>query len=130
MEAYDDSSPGIAGGVIGAKLDRLAELVNRQPAERQAALLETLEGESMTSHEPKNADAVRRNGNLTVVGHEIKEKAITQAFGKVVRLIDDQANACDLSNTNGHNTAVSALNEALVSYQSLTEECRRAIARK
>ena len=130
MEAHDDSSPGIAGGVIGAKLDRLAELVNRQPAERQAALLETLEGESMTSHEPKNADAVRRNGNLTIKGREIDEKGVDKAFGKVVRLIDDQARACGLSNTKGHRDAVATLNAALVSYQSLTEECRRAIARK
>ena len=130
METYDDSSPGIAGGVIGAKLDRLAELVNRQPGERQAALLETLEGESMTSHEPKNADAVRRNGQLTVKGKEIIAPQVEKAFGKVVRLIDDQANACGLSNTKGHRDAVATLNEALISYQSLTEECRRAIARK
>ena len=79
MEAHDDSSPGIAGGVIGAKLDRLAELVNRQPAERQAALLESLEGEHMLSKELKAA--IEASGKSAYsLGHEagVRPEIITR----------------------------------------------------
>jgi DNA-binding phage protein len=42
MEAHNDCSTRFAGSVISARLDRLAELLARQPDERQRQLLETL----------------------------------------------------------------------------------------
>lgn len=101
------------------KAEKIRKAVNRSASAGQRA-----------AREPKNADAVRRNGNLTVKAPQIDEKEVVKAFGAVVRLIDTQAAACGLNNSPGHREATSTLNKALEAYQSFTTDCRSVLARK
>lgn len=109
-----------------------AKVVTLPKKEQRAAVKKVKEGKAKTlakAAEPKNADAVRRNGKDTVK-QTVDDKEVTKAFGAVVRLIDTQATACGLNNSPGHREATATLNKALEAYQSFTTDCRSVLARK